>query len=41
MLFLAAVLLYMFVGKPQIEQFKQQLQHAQQQQMSVINEIGQ
>jgi hypothetical protein len=39
LLFLAVYLLYMFVGKPQIEQFKNQLQTMQQQQTSVIDQI--
>lgn len=40
LLFLAAVLLYMFVGKPQIEHLKQQIRTVQNQEISAINDIG-
>lgn len=38
-LFLSAVLLYMFIGKPQVEHLKQQIQTVQNQEISAINDI--
>jgi len=38
-LFLAAILLYVFIGKPQVEHLKQQIHIAQNQEISAINDI--